>query len=83
MVYRFLSSMALPAGIKNVTDDIIKSEEDKRLYRGLELNNGMKILLISDPTTDKSSASMDVNIGNLVLLISLLFSSTFNIYSVH
>ena len=63
MVYRFLSSMALPAGIKNVTDDIIKSEEDKRLYRGLELNNGMKILLISDPTTDKSSASMDVNIG--------------------
>lgn len=44
-------------------DDVIKSDEDKRLYRALELTNCMKVLLVSDPTTDRSAASMDVNVG--------------------
>lgn len=63
-------------------DSITKSQEDKRLYRGLELTNGncqndklsvnsilnikgMKVLLVSDPNTDKSAAAMDVNVGFL------------------
>lgn len=46
-------------------DKIIKSPNDKRDYRGLILNNQMKILLISDPTTDKSAASLDVNVGHM------------------
>ncbi|KAL1510015.1 hypothetical protein ABEB36_004673 [Hypothenemus hampei] len=46
-------------------DNITKSKEDKRLYRGLELVNGMKVLLVSDPSTDKSAAAMDVNVGFL------------------
>ena len=29
--------------IKDRVDNIIKSAEDKRLYRGLELHNGMKV----------------------------------------
>ncbi|KAL6254547.1 hypothetical protein P5V15_014600 [Pogonomyrmex californicus] len=45
-------------------DDITKSHNDKRLYRGLLLSNKMKVLLISDPTTNKSAAAMDVNTGN-------------------
>lgn len=45
-------------------DNIIKSDEDKRSYRGLELSNHMKVLLVSDPKTDKSAAAIDVNIGN-------------------
>ena len=49
--------------VKNFHNDIIKSAEDKRLYRGLELTNGMRVLLVSDATTDKSSAAMDVHIG--------------------
>ena len=48
--------------------DIIKSNADKRKYRGLELQNGMKILLVSDPDTDKSSVAMDVHIGEFLLL---------------
>ena len=44
-------------------DNIIKSEQDKREYRGLELDNGMKVLLVSDPSTDKSAAAMEVNVG--------------------
>ncbi|KAG1681085.1 Insulin-degrading enzyme [Nymphon striatum] len=49
--------------VKEINDNVIKSEQDKRQYRALELNNGMKVLLISDPTTDKSAASLDVHIG--------------------
>jgi insulysin len=49
--------------IKQVVNDILKPQDDKRLYRGLELSNGMKMLLCSDETTDKSSAAMDVHIG--------------------
>ncbi|XP_013403642.1 insulin-degrading enzyme [Lingula anatina] len=51
--------------VKNVCNDVIQSEEDKRLYRGLELTNGMKVLLISDETTDKSAAAMDVHVGHM------------------
>lgn len=32
-------------------------------YRGLELTNGLKVLLVSDSTTDKSAAALDVNAG--------------------
>ncbi|KAK6058900.1 hypothetical protein COOONC_03506 [Cooperia oncophora] len=42
-----------------------KSEEFTVLqYRGLELTNGLRVLLVSDPTTDKSAAAMDVNVGS-------------------
>ncbi|XP_019795129.1 insulin-degrading enzyme isoform X7 [Tursiops truncatus] len=58
------SKMNNPA-VKRVGNHIIKSPEDKREYRGLELANGIKVLLISDPTTDKSSAALDVHIGSL------------------
>ncbi|PIO70585.1 peptidase M16 inactive domain protein [Teladorsagia circumcincta] len=33
---------------------------------GLELTNGLKVLLVSDPTTDKSAAALDVNAGHLM-----------------
>lgn len=49
--------------VKRVVSDIIRSPEDKRVYRGLEFTNGLKAMLISDPTTDKSSAALDVHIG--------------------
>uniref|UniRef100_A0A9L0K504 Insulin-degrading enzyme n=1 Tax=Equus asinus TaxID=9793 RepID=A0A9L0K504_EQUAS len=58
------SKMNNPA-IKRLGNHIIKSPEDKREYRGLQLANGIKVLLISDPTTDKSSAALDVHIGSL------------------
>jgi len=59
------SSLSTMAGVKVIEDSITKSAEDKRCYRGLELDNGMKVLLISDPTTDKSAAAMDVHIGSM------------------
>ncbi len=45
--------------------EVVKSDEDKRLYRGLVLENGLRTLLISDPETDKSAAAVDVNVGHL------------------
>ncbi|XP_015174662.1 PREDICTED: insulin-degrading enzyme isoform X1 [Polistes dominula] len=43
--------------------EINKSSNDKRSYRGLLLSNHMKVVLVSDPTTDRSAAAMDVHIG--------------------
>ena len=71
--------------VKRSYDNVDKSQEDKRLYRGLELDNGIKVrennpiicivskrscycvkvLLISDETTDKSAAALDVHIGHM------------------
>uniref|UniRef100_A0A665U7T7 Insulin-degrading enzyme n=1 Tax=Echeneis naucrates TaxID=173247 RepID=A0A665U7T7_ECHNA len=51
--------------VKRVVSDITRSPEDKRVYRALEFTNGLKAMLISDPTTDKSSAALDVHIGSL------------------
>ncbi|XP_077297928.1 insulin-degrading enzyme-like [Arctopsyche grandis] len=46
-------------------DNIIKSSGDKREYRGIQLKNRLKVLLVSDPTTDKSAAALNVNVGHL------------------
>ena len=52
------------SGFKVICDDITKSEGDDRSYRGLVLQNDMKILIVSDSNTEKAAASMDVHIGN-------------------
>ncbi|CAG0881777.1 unnamed protein product [Darwinula stevensoni] len=57
--------MSVAMGVKQRFNDIIKSEQDDRFYRGLELQNGMKVILISDPETDKSAASLDLHVGSL------------------
>lgn len=61
--------MSTNANIKRRLNDqdIIKSPGDDRLYRALELNNGMRVLLVSDAQTDKSAAAMDVYIGRYIL----------------
>jgi insulysin len=53
--------------VKLCNDTIVKSAEDKRLYRGLQFNNDLKVMLISDPSTDKAAASLDVNIGKCMM----------------
>lgn len=46
-------------------NNITKSQQDNRDYRGLQLSNGLKVLLISDSTTDKAAAAMTVDIGHM------------------
>ena len=43
---------------------VIKSPNDPRSYETMELDNGLKVVLISDPATDKAAASLDVYIGS-------------------
>jgi insulysin len=45
-------------------EEVVKSPNDTREYRALLLDNGLKVLLISDPLTDKAAASVDVNAGS-------------------
>ena len=69
------------ASFEGSSFEILKSCEDKRDYRGYELDNKMKVLLVSDPTTEKSAASVDVHIGeyttcnqpSLILYVIALF----------
>lgn len=44
--------------------DIIAPGLSDRTYRYFELENAMKVLVISDPTTDKAAASLDVYVGS-------------------
>lgn len=54
-----------PSVITRVCDTIIKPQNDTRHYRGLELSNQLRVLLVSDPTTDKSAGSLTVKVGSL------------------
>lgn len=43
--------------------EVIKSPEDSLEYRGLELENGMRVLLVHDPQADKAAAALSVSVG--------------------
>lgn len=42
-----------------------KHENDQRVYRRFILENGLKVLLVSDPEMNKSAASLSVGVGSL------------------
>lgn len=57
------SSSAAPYAV--FTRDLEVPVMDDRKYRLITLANGMEVLLVSDPTTDKAAAALDVNVGHL------------------
>jgi len=46
------------------SSDIITSPADPFSYRYLELDNGLKVVLINTPNTDKAAAAMTVSVGS-------------------
>ncbi|ESQ44327.1 hypothetical protein EUTSA_v10005770mg [Eutrema salsugineum] len=61
----------MAVGKENATSTLMEDEEvivkprtDKREYRRIVLKNSLKVLLISDPETDKCAASMNVSVGS-------------------
>ncbi|WP_144392040.1 insulinase family protein [Pleionea sediminis] len=44
---------------------VIVSPSDERSYEALKLENGITVLLVSDPTVDKSAAALSVGVGLL------------------
>ena len=47
-----------------IFNNIDRSPNDERQYRGLILKNGLRVMLISDPDAVKCAASLDVNVGS-------------------
>ena len=45
-------------------DEIIKPITDDKIYRTFELPNGMKVVAISDPSSARSSAAVNVQVGH-------------------
>ena len=54
----------MSASIEASTDDIVKPDIDGRSYRCLKLANQLKVMLVSDPTTDYAAAAMEVSVGS-------------------
>ncbi len=55
---------AILSGAAIADQSVIKSPVDQKQYRYLQLDNRLKVLLISDSETDKSAASLDVYVGS-------------------
>jgi insulysin len=52
--------------VQILSSNIEKGELDNRSYRLIKLvDNKLEVLLVHDPTTEKSSAAMDVHVGSL------------------
>lgn len=63
---RAMSTSGVNQRLERTYENIVKSNQDQREYRGLLLDNGIKCLLISDPSTDRSAAAVDVHAGYLL-----------------
>ncbi|MDP5213931.1 insulinase family protein [Pseudoalteromonas tunicata] len=48
-----------------VPDSLVVSPNDKRAYKTLKLNNEIEVVLVSDPSVEKSAAALSVGVGLL------------------
>ncbi|MEP3891571.1 MAG: insulinase family protein [Hellea sp.] len=56
---------AATSAVKVDPNVVIKSAQDKRDYAYKKLDNGLKVVVVSDPDADKAAASLDVHIGHM------------------
>ncbi|MEE8217072.1 MAG: hypothetical protein V3S77_09915, partial [Acidiferrobacterales bacterium] len=67
--YRYRALVAVVIGAfllgatANADNNIVKSPNDRREYASFELPNKLKVLVVSDATTDKAAAALDVFAG--------------------
>lgn len=60
------SEIAKPPEIVHHFDGITKSQQDAKNYRGLILpENGMKVMLVSDPTAERAAVCLAVEVGHM------------------
>lgn len=50
--------------MKTRIDNVLKPDSDRRTYRYIKLENGMSVMCISDPETDKAAAACQVDVGS-------------------
>lgn len=69
--------------VQVLQENFIKSLVDRASYRLIRLGNGIEILLISEPNSNKASVSVDVGIGSLhdpvSFLVFLFYEEPYNI----
>ena len=46
--------------------EVIVSSSDTRTYNVFDMDNGLRVLVISDPTTDYAAAAVDVSVRGCV-----------------
>lgn len=63
------------AGYKVFVGSIEKPDFDERNYLIIELENGLKTVLVNDPLADKSAACLRVAVGSLHDPVRVLVSS--------
>ena len=64
MILKAIGMTALVMAGKTVAADIHKPLNDPRDQMSFKLSNGLSVLVISDPTTDKAAAAMNIGIGS-------------------
>lgn len=65
-VKRETSEIPKPPEIVHQFDSITKSQQDAKNYRGLILReNGMKVMLVSDPTAERAAVCLAVEVGHM------------------
>mmetsp|Transcript_6485 Transcript_6485/g.11584 ORF Transcript_6485/g.11584 Transcript_6485/m.11584 type:complete len:998 (-) Transcript_6485:512-3505(-) len=57
-------SNRIESGVSVLFGEIEVSPLDQRKYSAIELQNGLKVLVVSDPQSDVAAASMDVAVGH-------------------
>lgn len=61
----FWVPLSWAAGWQPLAETIRKSEHDPRQYQAIKLDNGMRVLLVSDPEAPKSLAALALPVGSL------------------
>lgn len=64
LVILAVATAAYRINMQSSEDTIIQSPNDQREYRSLTLDNGLKVILVSDKDSDKAAASLAVNVGS-------------------
>jgi len=54
----------VPAAHAAAAAEVVKGSGDERDYRAFELGNGLEVVVVSDPGTDKAAAALDVYVGS-------------------
>lgn len=66
LLFTFWSSLTqAQPGWKLIPESIRKSEKDPREYQAIRLDNGMTVLLVSDPQATKSLSALTIPVGSL------------------
>jgi insulysin len=64
LVILAVATAAYRINMQSSNNTIIQSPNDQRDYRSLVLDNGLRVILVSDKEADKAAASLAVNVGS-------------------